>query len=162
MSAAKLLFALGLRRHPTIDVLLQLASTTTSFPSIRAGSLEYLFSHFQEFYHLTYPASESRKLAFLPSIKPDGSAFLASPLEVFLNPDCAVLGFSVVSSGVRDLARDKLKVAADPPGFVLVEALIKSPSTDVEKAKQAFEVCMVIALLPFSGSSRLRASAAEK
>jgi hypothetical protein len=86
----------------------------THLPRISAAS--YLATHFSAFYYLTYPASESRKLPFLPCIKPDGTASLGSPLDVFLNPECAVLGFSVVSSGARDLARDSLKVASDPPG----------------------------------------------
>jgi hypothetical protein len=84
--------------------------------------------------------SSNRKLPFLPCIRPDGSASFDSPLEIYTNPSCTALGFSVVASSAREFASSMLRVPADPPAERLVAALLKSPPRDVISAQRCFEV----------------------
>lgn len=140
MSFYQLLFLFGLRKSPPVDELLKLASNPSNH-TLRASALEYLLSHFQELYAGAYPATDARKLAFVPSIRAaDGSSFLSSPLDVYTNPEVAVLGFPVVASAYRAEALAKLRVASDPSSGALVEALLATPPKDIEYARKVFEV----------------------
>lgn len=62
---AKLLFELGLLTHPTLDVLLTLASPPTD-KDIQAKALAYLLENFKTQYTLQYSPSKV-KLTFLPT-----------------------------------------------------------------------------------------------
>lgn len=96
---------------------------------------------------LTDFKSANRKLPFLPTIRSDGSASMDSPLQVFTNPSCTVLGFDVVASSAREFAVSTLKVPFDPPSEQLVAALLKNPSKDVATAQRCFEVGVILAPL---------------
>lgn len=150
--SAKFLFSLGLSKAPSIDVLLPLAAITIDAP-LRTAALDYLLSHFQEFYSVSYHQSASRNLAFVPSIKPDGSAFLSTPSEVFTNPEVAVMGFPVVASSFRNDATSKLRILSDPAPTLLVESLATSPPLTVEKAKICFDVSSLRVLPSLVSSS---------
>ncbi|CDZ96200.1 Transcription factor Opi1 [Phaffia rhodozyma] len=134
---AKFLFSLGLMRYPSIDTLLPLAAGSVN--SVRTVALEFLFENFTKYYAQTYPASENRKLAFIPCIKQDGSAFLGSPLDVYRNLDAKLLGFSVVASSIREVPVLPLLVDMDPKASALVDALISKAPQNVTHAQEIFE-----------------------
>lgn len=77
---AKMLFEFGLRKFPPLAVILQLASN----PATQRKALEYLLENFDSLYSGDYDPDQVAHLAFIPSIKPDGTAFLARPGEVSL------------------------------------------------------------------------------
>lgn len=148
-SAAKLLFSLGVQRHPSLETLLPLAAHPTDI-SLRSSSLEYFFSHFYEVYKDMYLVSSvARSVAFVPSIRgSDATAFLATPSETFTNGECAVLGFNVVASSARVEAIQKLKILSDPPAALLAETLVAKPPRDQESARKIFEACIMTSFGP--------------
>lgn len=61
------------------------------------------------------------------------------PSQVFVDPGCAVLGFAVVKSEIRDDALSKLKLPLHPPAAVALSSLLNSPPKTPESAVQTFE-----------------------
>jgi hypothetical protein len=58
---------------------------------------------------------------------------------VFLEPGCAVLGFAVVRSDIREEALSKLKIARHPSASIAAATLISKPPTTEAQARQVFE-----------------------
>ena len=78
IGSAKMLYSLGLRRFPPIDVLLGIAAGGA--PS-NERALQYLLSNFQTHYTDFDPSAFSG-VSFLPATGPSGQAILAKPGEV--------------------------------------------------------------------------------
>nr|ODN97578.1 hypothetical protein L204_02996 [Cryptococcus depauperatus CBS 7855] len=133
---AKLLFVFGLNRHPPIDVLLKIAAGR---PPMNQRALDYLLANFQTQYSM-FKAEDFPNLAFLPATTPHGDKFLAKPGEVFVNPECAILGFAIAEPIIASSDNaTKLGVQRDPPMEQLVNALINSATLDIDKATKIFE-----------------------
>ena len=78
---AKMLFQLGLRRFPPVDVLLGIAAGR---PPTNERALRYLLDKFQSQY-VTFDANAFSGVPFIPSTSPTGHSVLAKPGEV--SPD---------------------------------------------------------------------------
>lgn len=79
-STARMLFSLGLRKYPPIDVLLGIAAGR---PPNNERALGYLLTNVHTHYVGFEPAAFSG-VAFIPAMKPDGEKILAKPGEVSL------------------------------------------------------------------------------
>ena len=145
-----MLYSLGLRRFPAIDILLAIAAG----PSPRNGNaLQYLLSNMTAHYSDFDPASFSA-VAFLPASSPAGTTILAKPGEVklpisvdadsqvFTNPACAVLGFAIAQAPISlPENASRLRIQTDPTMDRLVQAMLTLPSTDIDRARRIYEVC---------------------
>ncbi|KAK5827481.1 hypothetical protein F5H01DRAFT_331562 [Linnemannia elongata] len=129
---AKLLFELGLLTHPTLDVLLTLASPPTD-KDIQAKALAYLLENFKTQYTLQYSPSKV-KLTFLPTT----TGTLETPEGCFWNPSCSVMNFPVLREDLRVHAV-MLGIRENPLPARLLERLAQSPPPTKEKGKEVFE-----------------------
>ncbi|KAF9328391.1 hypothetical protein BGZ91_001028 [Linnemannia elongata] len=129
---AKLLFELGLLTHPTLDVLLTLASPPTD-KDIQAKALAYLLENFKTQYTLQYSPSKV-KLTFLPTT----TGTLETPEGCFWNPSCSVMNFPVLREDLRVHAV-MLGIRENPLPAKLLERLAQSPPPTKEKGKEVFE-----------------------
>jgi len=76
-----MLFSLGLRRFPPIDVLLGIAVGRSP---MNDKALQYLLNNFQSQY-INFDASSFSAMSFLPATTPLGQAILAKPGEVSID-----------------------------------------------------------------------------
>jgi hypothetical protein len=73
-----MLFALGVRRFPPIDVLLGLAADQ---PHSNPKALPYLLDHINTHY-VNFDPSAFANVAFIPAVRPNGKTTLAKPGHV--------------------------------------------------------------------------------
>ena len=73
-----MLYSLGLRRFPAIDVLLGIAAGQAP---LNEQALQYLLSNIQTHY-INFDPSAFSGVSFLPASRPSGQAILAKPGEV--------------------------------------------------------------------------------
>ncbi|KAG8883551.1 hypothetical protein FRB97_006398 [Tulasnella sp. 331] len=137
LDPAKFLRELGLQSFPSLATVLALAAGPDL--DLRRKALTYLLENFTARYAATYHVSDYMNLAYIPSLRSDGTAFLAKHGEVFLNPECALLGFSLVEPSLRADALSKLQVAKDPPTNLIMPVLAKSAPQNESLAQQWFE-----------------------
>lgn len=146
-----MLFTLGLRRFPPIDVLLGIAAGR---PPMNQKALDYLLANLQTHY-LNFDPKVFEGVAFLPAAKPDGTQILAKPGEVsyclytrseaecqvYTNWSCAILGFAIADQSIAspDIA-SKLRIPTDPPMEALVSAFLSRLPKDIDQARKIFEV----------------------
>ncbi len=133
-----MLFTLGLRRFPPIDVLLGIAAGKDP-TSTRA--LLYLLSNISTHY-INFDPAAFPAVAFLPAKTPTGDLVLAKPGQVFTNPDSSILGFAVAQPPINTSENaGKLKIPTDPTMERLVAALTLKPPQEPAEARAIFEVC---------------------
>jgi len=77
-------------------------------------------------------------MKFVPAVKPDGTKSMESPLGVYANGDCAIMGFTVLDPALRSEAK-KLHIEEYPGAARLIDVLSKNPPTDQAKARGWFE-----------------------
>lgn len=131
-----MLFSLGLRRFPPVDVLLGIAAGPA--PS-NSKALLYLLQNVHSHY-IGFDPAQYPNVAFIPARSPSGAEILAMPGDVYTNSACAVLGFNVAAATVAlPENAQKLRIAPDPPMERLIQALITPPTRDIVKAKTVFE-----------------------
>ncbi|BEI92591.1 uncharacterized protein CcaverHIS019_0502190 [Cutaneotrichosporon cavernicola] len=133
---ARLLYHIGMKRFPPVDVLLGLAAGT---PPMNEKAFAYLLNHINDHYAGFEPRQFSN-VSFIPGTTATGNSILAKPGEVFTNPACKTLGFPVVR-GIASLPENvaKLKIETDPPMNRLVLAFLAVPETDIARARSVFE-----------------------
>ncbi|CAJ0836131.1 4791_t:CDS:10 [Entrophospora sp. SA101] len=124
---------LGLRDFPPIDVILQLASSTTPLP-VRQKALKYFIENFKEKYSKDYKP-ELVKFAFLPC-SADPNVY-ATPSECYSNPECAIMKFNVLHRELRHKA-EEFGIKQNPDRLQVLEKLRKEPPENEEKAKLVF------------------------
>jgi hypothetical protein len=73
-----MLFSLGLRRFPPVDVLLGIAAGPAP---LNDKALQYLLAHTNSHY-INFNPMEFANVAFIPATKPNGESILARPGEV--------------------------------------------------------------------------------
>nr|XP_019011143.1 uncharacterized protein I206_04455 [Kwoniella pini CBS 10737]OCF49924.1 hypothetical protein I206_04455 [Kwoniella pini CBS 10737] len=133
---AKLLFTLGLRRYPPIDVLLGIAAGRAP---ANEKALQYLLVNTHNHYPM-FGSEAFSEVAFIPAKTYVGDNILAKPGRVFTNPQCSILGFSVAQPQVAAPENAaKLGIQSDPPMEQLIEALKANVTRDTAKAKKIFE-----------------------
>ncbi|BEI84758.1 hypothetical protein CcaverHIS002_0501590 [Cutaneotrichosporon cavernicola] len=132
---ARLLYHIGMKRFPPVDVLLGLAAGT---PPMNEKAFAYLLNHINDHYAGFEPRQFSN-VSFIPGTTATGNSILAKPGEVFTNPACKTLGFPVVR-GIASLPENvaKLKIETDPPMNRLVLAFLAVPETDIARARSVF------------------------
>lgn len=137
LSPAKFLFKLGLRRYPTIDVVLGIAAG--GGPQGTAA-LDYFLDNYSRWY-TDYTANQHGSIAFVPAIH-RGEKKLVKPLEVFSNLDWQSLGFPILDPTLtrRQDAMNRLKIEEHPPTKDLVHLLETSPPTTKDQACEWFGV----------------------
>lgn len=149
-----MLFSLGLRRFPPIDVLLGIAAGPAP---LNQKAFDYLLSNLNGSY-AGFEPNKFGNVAFIPATSATGNAILAKPGEVFTNPACKTLGFAVVRSPASlPENSSKLRIDTDPSMQQLVLAFLQSPETDIARARVIFEYLAtrmgsgsISALLPLS------------
>ncbi|KAG8886946.1 hypothetical protein FRB99_004337, partial [Tulasnella sp. 403] len=134
---AKLLFELGLRKFPPIAKILALASGDNV--AVRRKALSYFLENFGAKYANEYSPEKFSQVAFLPAVKADGTAFLSKPGEAFIEPQCAVMGFSLIEPSLRMDALAKLRLPKDPPASQVLAILLQNPPREPNKAREYFE-----------------------
>lgn len=148
-----MLFSLGVRRYPPIDVLVGLAADQ---PHSNKFALPYLLNHIGTHY-VNFDPTTFAQVAFLPAVRPNGKTTMAKPgsvsavlidkgvseliCQVFTNQSCSILGFSVVAPSIAnpEIAA-KLRIQSDPPMNSLVSALLGNASKDIDTSRRMFEV----------------------
>ncbi|KAF8604785.1 hypothetical protein BDV93DRAFT_440059, partial [Ceratobasidium sp. AG-I] len=133
---AKFMFELGLKRSPPLETILALAGAIDI--DKRALALKYFMDNHSSRY-TTYQPDAFKQLAFVPAIKPDGTAFLTNPMAVYSNPECAVMGFNVVDPSLDKEAIVKLQIASNPPTRMLLTSLLGSPPRDQALSRKYYE-----------------------
>ena len=148
--SAKLLYKLGLRRYPPLDVILNLAASPDL--KIRSFALKYFLDNHQSRYP-DYRPSSYADIAFVPATK-DTVPCLCKPGEVCLLPfhriryligqqvfashRWATIGLPIVSNALGADAIAKLGIRDHPPTSTLVSLLEKNPPENSETARRWF------------------------
>lgn len=135
---AKLLWDLGLKRHPPLPLLLaraageKPASTSTSCDAaaLRSQALAYLLQHFAV-YRNAYTLEAAAPFAFVPAR--DGALY--PPTQVYTDPAAASMQFPVAR--VAPLDAVQLQLAAHPSGAALVQRLREAPPS-ADAARDVF------------------------
>ncbi|CEQ42128.1 SPOSA6832_03919 [Sporobolomyces salmonicolor] len=131
----KLLYDLGLLRTPPVEQVLQIAASPAS-PERQEKALRYFLDGCVTLgYGSTYSPSK-HAFPFVPAVE-KGKATLAKPMEVFGNPEAAVLGFPILSSKYA-AEESRFRILRDPPSSALVAALVGSPPQTIEEASKIF------------------------
>ena len=131
---ARLLFSMGLRRHPDIETLLSLAADVSDTQR-QEKARAYFFAHFESTYNQPYQPSK-HTLAFVPANK-NGQPVYAAPNEVYSAPGSAIFGFATLRPEFA-LHAAKFKLASDPKPAELIAALLKAPPTTTGDAIPKF------------------------
>ncbi|WFD00824.1 hypothetical protein MYAM1_003577 [Malassezia yamatoensis] len=130
---AKLLYQLGLRRHPSLPEVLQLAASSPSAQrDCAAASLQYLLQKFSQVYAESYSLRVADAYAFVPT----RAGQLVKPSEAFTDAAVATMQFHVAA--VASLDAVKLQLPTHPPGSELVARILASPPPDEESARKVF------------------------
>ncbi|KAL0072840.1 hypothetical protein AAF712_000603 [Marasmius tenuissimus] len=132
---AKFLFELGLKRQPSLALIIRMCTDANS--KIRELSLTYLVDHIPAVYH-DYDPVHYREFQFIPS-KKNGQKCLCSPQEVYANPKWAAFDLPILASEKSDLAA-KLKIRDHPVSTTLMDILITRPPKDVAQAREWFQI----------------------
>lgn len=132
-SQAQFLEKLGLRNHPSLADILQLASDGNSSQEKRSQSLKFLIDHFDKYYEKDYHVEK-----ILQPIVPCQGGEYANPRDCYVNPECAILGFKVIVDDMK-MFRDKLGIAEDPNAPQLLTAFKKHITKDQALARRIFE-----------------------
>jgi len=131
---ARLLFSLGLKRHPDVDEILKLAADA-SRPERQQKALAYFLANFESVYNQPYQPSK-HTYAFVPVLKNGEKAF-ASPADAFSSSGAAVMGFTMLHPDYQ-LHASKFKLSTDPKPADLVSRLVNMPPQSAGAAVPAF------------------------
>ena len=132
---AEFLFSLGLRRHPSAEVILDIAAKGE--PQ-RTAALDYFLDNYRQKY-ADYTATAYESTAFVPAIR-RGEKELAKPLEVFASPDWQSLGFPILDPDLRRDAGNVLQIKEHPSTDQLVLCLEEFPPTTEGQAHEWFTI----------------------
>jgi hypothetical protein len=134
---AKFLFKLGLRKFPPLTTLINKCAQEEE--PIRTAALKYLLDNLTSHY-VDYHPAQFGTIPFIPSLK-DGVDSMSTPKEVYITPEWAKLGFSVLRPVTQhpDLG-SKLKLQRHPSPDILISLLQRQPPKDERQAKDWFEI----------------------
>ncbi|KAI9197496.1 uncharacterized protein BJ171DRAFT_519741 [Polychytrium aggregatum] len=127
---AKFLALLGLRTYIQLPELISLCAAS-DVPK-RQALLVYFLDHYKAHYKDLYRAG-SITTPFLPSTDPTK---LFTPANCFAEPECAVMGFAILSSDLREHAA-KFGVQPNPSSQTLVSRLVSHPPP-LDRAREVF------------------------
>lgn len=130
---ARLLLALGLRRHPPLAELLTMASMANPDEEERPKALRFLLTKFSTLYADAYTLSEANAHAFVPV---RSSHTLLPPSQVFTDPNVATMNFRVAQLMPMDALH--LQLRPHPESKVLVQRLLAQPPHDLDTARRVY------------------------
>lgn len=125
---AKFLYSLGLNRSPSLEKLLSIAATDSPH---RLNAYNYFLTEFNAYSTVYDPSRHA--LAFIPALR---SNVYYQPLQIYINPAVAVLGFPVFAGDA--LAASKLRLLTDPATTLLLERLLTLLPMEPDQAKRVF------------------------
>ncbi|BFZ57400.1 hypothetical protein PYCC9005_004452 [Savitreella phatthalungensis] len=132
---ANLLFELGLKRFPTLAVLLQLCAHPKD-EQLRERALAYLLTNFNVYgYAAAYDAGKI-KTAFVPT----STGKLRTPRDVFTMPACEVFGFDTIRRDLLGTKASMLGIAPLPPFEKMLEIVLTTPPQTFAAAQAQFAV----------------------
>lgn len=131
---ARLLFRMGLKRYPSVEDILILASDHT-VPERQKLALSYFLEHFDTQYASSYFPSK-QDLPFVPAVR-NGQKLSAKPSETFTSAGAGVMDFAILDPDYQVHA-SKFKLAPDPPTNALVKRLLQSPPGTHNDARPLF------------------------
>lgn len=126
---------MGLRDHPTLEKILELAAPPTDL-NIRERALKYFIDTFDKNYFNSY-RSPVVNIAFLPCSEPEPDVY-AKPSECFINPECGIMKFKVIRQDLK-FEVEKFGVCQDPNREELLNRLKGNPPKDKIDAEKIFE-----------------------
>ncbi|EJU01784.1 hypothetical protein DACRYDRAFT_107520 [Dacryopinax primogenitus] len=126
---------LGLKRHPPIETILELAAGEQ--PRAQAA-FDYYLQHFDDVYAKKANGKVMESWAFVPAIHPDGSKHRSKPTEVFSKSEASIFGFSILDPAYQGSVH-KLKISEQPPMEMVVARLIRNPPKSAPGAVAMFE-----------------------
>lgn len=129
---AKFLYLLGLRDHPPLKTILQIASTGSA-PNLRSKALKYFIDNFKEKFASEYKPHEIN-IPFLPCTAP---GVFETPMGCFSNPECAIMKFHSLHPDLRFRA-EELGVRHHPTREQLLTRLTQSPPQSEPEAREVF------------------------
>ncbi|PWN54178.1 hypothetical protein IE53DRAFT_392097 [Violaceomyces palustris] len=136
---AKFVFELGLRRHPPLQEILALASSTHD-ADLRSKALAYFFDKFNNVYRSEYSLNKAASHAFVPcKVGSSEKIELVAPIQAFTNPEARIMGFAVVAPEIPLTDLPKLHLRSNPLTKDLIATLLHQPEGDEEKARKIFE-----------------------
>ncbi|KAG8958915.1 hypothetical protein FRC03_008699 [Tulasnella sp. 419] len=135
---ANLLIELGLKRYPGLSTIMNLMADPDD-ESIRDGALRYFLDHYESLYMFTYKPDDFKHLAYVPAVTHDGTRFMSTPDTVFVDPQCAIMGFAVVPQELRQDAFFRLRIRQHPSVKSVMNILLEHPPSDPDIARKYFE-----------------------
>ncbi|KAH7914527.1 hypothetical protein BJ138DRAFT_1123419 [Hygrophoropsis aurantiaca] len=133
----KLLTELKLRRHPPLDVVINLASHSDGH--IREAALTYFLANHDEHYE-EYEPGQFSNIAFIPALTNGGEACVGTPEQVFLDDHWTIMGFYKLDTGKIDRKKAmRLKIQKRPSASNVISLLEKTPPPDDATARLWFE-----------------------
>ena len=131
---ARLLYGMGLKRHPDVEDILHLASNAGN-PSKQKKSLDYFLANFESQYATQYQPIK-HNLAFVPVLK-EAEKIYVKPLEAYTSSGANILKFATLHPEYQMQAA-KFRLATDPKPADLVAALLAAPPKTKEEANPIF------------------------
>ncbi|KAG8927833.1 hypothetical protein FRC02_007726 [Tulasnella sp. 418] len=105
---------------------------------IRTVAMDYFLGHFSEFYAAKYDHKDFADLAYVPAVRPGGTVHMSKPSDVYADPECAVMGFSVVKTELREVALSKLRIRDHPSTQSILNVLLETPPSTPQIAQSYF------------------------
>ncbi|KAH0828805.1 hypothetical protein J3R83DRAFT_3253 [Lanmaoa asiatica] len=133
--AAQLLYRLGLRHFPPLDVIMDLCSQDTT---VGISALDYLCANLRSVYS-GYNPDNFRHIAFVPA-ENTGGPRLEKLGDVFLDNKWKTLGFSVILYRLLENVLEELGVQRHPPPSLLLQLLKTEPPSNEKIAREWFEI----------------------
>ncbi|CAG8539361.1 9116_t:CDS:10 [Paraglomus occultum] len=128
---ANFLINLGLRTSPTLQHILALAAPPAN-PEFRRKAFDYFIKN-KKIYLTEYKPSKIT-IGFLPCV----GNINATPSDCFVNPECQIMGFKVLSPDYVSYAVD-VGVSQDPPISELIRKLSRLRLKNEYEARKVFE-----------------------
>lgn len=132
---AKLLYSMGLKRHPDAEEILKLAADPSN-PTKQQRALDYFLANFESQYVSQYQPSTNHNLPFVPVLRGTETAFV-KPSEAYTSVGANVLGFPALHPKYQMQAAS-FKLAPDPKPADLVAALLAKPPKNKDEATPIF------------------------
>ena len=131
------MYELKLRRLPSLDTILQLASSQTD---VREHALRYFMDNFDKSFSNIWKGGVYHQRPFIPAVNYTGESVLGTASDVYTEETCAILGVNVIpsTSFFYKFACRKLKLTQKPDVTKVVAILRERPPLDAVRADQWF------------------------
>ncbi|KIJ65764.1 hypothetical protein HYDPIDRAFT_186930 [Hydnomerulius pinastri MD-312] len=132
---AELLYRLGLRPYPPLEIIIELCSSPDT--SVRATAFKYFCYNLRSKYSRFNPEN-FQDVEFIPAENKEGTC-LKRPGDVFLGTQWKAFGFSIVQVAYQKVIISELGIQQHPPPSMLLHWLETTRLPDEETARQRYE-----------------------